>query len=90
MRKVTLLPILIFQALLALPLALAVLAAFALDALVTGVPLGGVIQALLVMCVFLAATVLVYRLYLRIWPLPEGDLPVGSTGEFRYLTSCSG
>ena len=85
MRKVTLLPILIFQALLALPLALAVLAAFALDALVTGVPLGGVIQALLVMCVFLAATVLVYRLYLRIWPLPEGDLPVGSTGEFRYL-----
>jgi hypothetical protein len=85
MRKVTFLPILIFQALIALPLGVAVLVACALNDRVAGVPLGGVIQALLVVIAFLAMTVLVYRSYLRIWPLPEGELPVGSQGEFRYL-----
>ena len=59
MRKVTFLPILIFQALIALPLGVAVLVACALNDRVAGVPLGGVIQALLVVIAFLAMTVLV-------------------------------
>lgn len=85
MRKVTLLPILIFQALIALPLGVAVLVAYLLNDWVAGVPLGGAIQAVVVVIAFLAMTVLVYRSYLKVWPLPEGELPVGSQGEFRYL-----
>ena len=85
MRKVTILPILIFQALLALPLAAAIALAWAVDAWATRVPLGVVVQSLLAVLVFLALTTFVYRVFLKFWPLPEGEIAVGSAEEFRYL-----
>ena len=85
MRKITLLPILIFLVLLALPLTGSVVAAYMLGDVVAAVPLGGAVQVVLVVGVFLVTTVSVYRLYLKLWPLPVGDLPLGSQGELRYL-----
>jgi len=85
MRKVTILPILIFQLLLALPLAAALAFAIGFDKLAGRIPFGGFILLALTFLVFLSLVTLVYRLFLRLWPVPEGDLPVGSAGEFRYL-----
>ena len=85
MRKITLLPIRIFLVLLALPLTGSVVAAYMLGDVDAAVPLGGAVQVVLVVGVFLVTTVSVYRLYLKLWPLPVGDLPLGSQGELRYL-----
>jgi len=85
MRQVTILPILIFQALLALPLAATVGFALVLRETAERIPLGGFLLFLAAVLMFLALVTLVYRVFLRFWPLPEGDLAIGSPGEFRYM-----
>ena len=64
MRKVTFLPILIFQLLLALPLAVAGGFAFTFDGLARQFPLGELALGLLSALLFLAVLTVEYRLHL--------------------------
>jgi len=85
MRKVTVLPILVFFALLSFPLLLTGGCAFLLMKWLDGRFWGEILLALLVVFVFLVLTVVVYRAYISLFPFPEGELAVGSAEEFRYL-----
>ena len=85
MRKVTFLPILIFQLLLALPLAVAGCLAFALDDLARRFPLGELALALLCGLLFLAVLTAEYRLHLKAWPVKAGVLSRNSPEELHYF-----
>ena len=84
MRKITLSQILAFMAQLTLSLLLSIATTWWL---VGSVPLGdfrGVVLALA--CVFLlyVYAILVYRLFLKAFPLESGEIAAGSTQEFIY------
>lgn len=85
MRKVTFLPILIFQLLLALPLAVASGFAFAFDGLARQLPLGELLLALLAALLFLAVLTVEYRLHLKAWPVKAGVLSRNSPEELHYF-----
>ncbi|RMD80405.1 MAG: acyltransferase, partial [Gammaproteobacteria bacterium] len=84
MRPVKGWPILIFLALVAVAVGLSVPAAAALGGLVDLGAVQGVFLALLWLLLFYAALILLYRLFLWRWPLPEGEIPEGSREERIY------
>lgn len=84
MRKITFLPILIFQMLLALPFVVAGSFAFAFDDLARRFPLGEFFLLLLTALLFLTVLTLEYRLYLSFFPVKAGVLSRDSAEELYY------
>lgn len=84
-RKVTFLPILIFQLLLALPLVVAGGFAVAFDGLARQYPFGELALALLTVLLFLAVLTFEYRLHLKAYPVKAGVLSRGSPEELHYF-----
>ena len=85
MKKVTLLPILIFNLLMILPVGSTLLFTWVLGKLTHDVFFGDFILCVCSALFFLTGVVIVYRLFLKIFPFPEGDLPQGHPCELRYL-----
>ena len=85
MRKVTFLPILIFQLLLVLPFAASGYLVFALDDLARGFPLGEFFLALLAAVLFLFVLTVEYRLHLKAFPVKAGVLAKDGADALQYF-----
>ena len=85
MRKVTFLPILIFQLLLVFPFVAAGGFVFAFDDLARRFPLGEFVLLLLTALVFLSVLTLEYRLHLRAFPVKAGVLAKDGADALHYF-----
>lgn len=85
MRKITLLPILIFCLLLATAGGLTYTLTLPLARNLPDFEFRGIVLLAAAALFFLFSAVLVYRAFLKFFPLPPGDVPVGSRAERIYL-----
>lgn len=85
MKKVTFLPILIFNLLMAIPISTTLLFTWALGKLTHDIFLGDFILCVASTLFFLAGVICVYRLFLKKWPFQAGDIPNNHPHELRYL-----
>ncbi len=58
---------------------------YALDPLARSLPLGEVLLFLAACLVFLGVSTFLYRVFLRFFPVPVGEIPDGSREEFFYF-----
>ena len=59
--------------------------AWSLDPLARSVPLGEVFLFLATSLVFLGVSIFLYRVFLKFFPMPVGEIPDGSRQEFYYF-----
>ena len=59
--------------------------AWSLDPLARSVPLGEVFLFLATSLVFLGVSIFLYRVFLKFFPVPGGEIPDGSRQEFYYF-----
>ena len=85
MKKVTILPILIFSLLMSLPICSTLLFIWELRKIVHNIFLGDFILCLCSTLFFLAGVTSIYRFFLKKWPFSEGELPSDHPHELRYL-----
>ncbi len=85
MRKVSFLPILIFQLLLVIPVAASGYFAFACSDLAGRFLFGEFVLLLATALLFLVFLTVEYRLYLRIYPVKTGLLPRNGPEELQYF-----
>lgn len=84
MRKVSLLQTIVFLSLFVFACALGLALNWLLFARIELGEFNGVFKTISGFVLVYISLVLVFRAFIALFPLPEGDIPVGSTLEFRY------